>query len=98
MLHDVVEDCGATLDDIEEKFNRDIRDTVDSVSRRIYANGTKEKYADFILRSKQHPSGRVVKKADLLDNSSDERLMSLPESERGVIRRYRKALLVIDQD
>jgi (p)ppGpp synthase/HD superfamily hydrolase len=60
MLHDVVEDCGATLDDIEEKFNRDIRDTVDSVSRRIYANGTKEKYADFILRSKQHPSGRLI--------------------------------------
>jgi hypothetical protein len=96
MLHDVVEDCGITLDELETEFNREIRDTVDSVTRRISPDGTKELYSEFRVRSRAHPFGCRVAKRDLLDNSSPERLLSLPESERGVEKRYKKALLLFE--
>lgn len=96
MLHDVVEDCGVALDELEQEFNRVIRDTVDSVSRRIYPDGTKEQYSDFRVRSRAHLYGCRVAKRDLLDNSHPDRLLALPESERGVKKRYDKALLLFE--
>lgn len=93
LLHDVVEDCSVSLDEIETKFGKVIRDALDSVSRR-----EGETYQDFILRSKQNPIGRVVKVSDLGDNMNVDRIAALPEKDRGIIYRYEKALCELMKD
>jgi (p)ppGpp synthase/HD superfamily hydrolase len=70
ILHDTVEDTPVTLDQIEQEFGKNVRDIVDSVSRRIESDGSKEFYRDFIYRAKQDEGGEIVKKADLLHNLS----------------------------
>ena len=54
MLHDTVEDTATTLDEIENLFGKNVRNAVDSVSRR--ETPKKESYEDFVLRSKADPS------------------------------------------
>jgi HD domain len=102
MCHDMVEDCGVTLDQLETEFQefgedvaRQIRDGVDAVSRRVYPDGTKEVFITFIHRANSHSLGRVVKIEDVKDNSHPDRLMALPEEERGVVRRYERALKIL---
>lgn len=53
----------------------------------------KEYYRDFIMRSKRHPRGRLVKIADINDNMSPGRTEGLPEDEKGIVEeRYVPAL------
>lgn len=102
MLHDVVEDCGITLDEIEAKFGKEVRDAVDSVSRREavehtfgqhdrYSYVDKEKYFDFVNRAKSNPIGRIVKIADINDNMLPERWI-----EGRADSRYKKALEILE--
>jgi (p)ppGpp synthase/HD superfamily hydrolase len=103
MCHDVVEDCGVTLDQMEAEFAPEfgdyiahlIRDGVDAVSRRVYPDGTKEQFFVFVRRSREHFLGRIVKIADVEDNSHPDRLLALPEAERGIATRYAKALEIL---
>jgi (p)ppGpp synthase/HD superfamily hydrolase len=61
-----------------------------AVAAHIY---DKEMYRDFVMRSKRHPKGRILKIADITDNMSPERVGSLPEAERGIAEeRYVPAL------
>jgi GTP diphosphokinase / guanosine-3',5'-bis(diphosphate) 3'-diphosphatase len=95
LLHDVVEDCGVTLDQIEEKFGKTVRDIVDGVTRRYITADKKERYIeDFIYRAKAHPGSRIVKIADLHHNMS--RINNLPESERSIINRYLRAERILN--
>ena len=93
ILHDTVEDTSTTLDEIESLFGRNIRDAVDSVSRREQPK--KESYDDFVLRSKADPIGRIVKIADLYDNMSPERRIEAPPELDRKLERYEKALAVL---
>jgi len=69
ILHDTVEDTFVTLDMIEQEFGKNVRDIVDSVTRRGTKEGeTKEFYRDFIYRAKSNEGGLVVKIADLIHN------------------------------
>jgi len=53
----------------------------------------KETYRDFVMRSKRHPLGRVVKIADITENSTPERTAGLSEAEKGIVEeRYVPAL------
>lgn len=53
----------------------------------------KEKYRHFIERSKRNPLGRIVKIADITDNSSPSRIEGLSEEEKGIVEeRYIPAL------
>ena len=70
MLHDTVEDSPVTLDQIEEEFGVYVRDIVDSVSRRVESDGSKEFYRDFIYRAKANEGGLIVKYSDLTHNYS----------------------------
>lgn len=93
ILHDTVEDTATTLDEIESLFGKNVRNAVDSVSRREFPK--KESYEDFVLRSKADPIGRVVKIADLYDNMSPERRPEPPVELDKKLERYEKALAVL---
>ena len=94
LLHDVVEDCGVSLDVIEKYFGKKVRDAVDGVTRRETPE-QKELYFDFVRRSKLNPISHLIKIVDIEDNMRPERLNQLPESERGVVERYKKALAIL---
>lgn len=76
VLHDVVED----------EFGETVGDIVDRVTRRKRDG---ESYTEFITRCAELPAAVIVKDADLDDNLS--RIASLPEHERSIEKRYKKA-------
>lgn len=88
VLHDVVEDCGITLETVENRFGKDVRGIVDAVSRR-----KEESYYDFIRRAKVHPVGRLVKIADLKDNLAPDRMCPATQHLR---ERYARSLEILE--
>ncbi|MFN0104265.1 MAG: HD domain-containing protein [Bryobacteraceae bacterium] len=90
-LHDVVEDCGWTLDRLRaEGFPEDVVQGVDAVSRR-----ETESYEEFVLRAMANPIGRRVKMADLQDNSDTSRLREITEPDKARQEKYRRAMEVL---
>ena len=88
VMHDMVEDCGWTLDQLRaEGFPEPVVEAVDAVTRR---DG--ETYDDFVLRSKLHPIGRRVKLADLADNSDLSRLPEVTARDHARLEKYRRAI------
>jgi (p)ppGpp synthase/HD superfamily hydrolase len=72
-LHDVVEDCPITLQDLTVLgFSQQVVDAVDSVTKR-----EGEEYLDMVRRAGENPLGRWVKLADNLDNSNPKRVEAL---------------------
>jgi len=91
LLHDVVEDCGVTLAEIENRWGNRIATAVEHLSRR-----KDESYAAYIDRLKQDVIAVRVKKADLADNLMASRIESLPlDDQKRLGRRYNKALKVL---
>lgn len=91
VMHDLVEDTDVTLDVIEDTFGKEIREAVDSVTRR-----EGESYTDFIKRSYMNPVGRVVKIADIKDNLDINRPGSVKFLSGGISKRYYEALLFLE--
>ena len=90
-LHDIVEDCGWTLDRLRaEGFPEEVVLGVDAVTRR-----ETETYEEFVLRAKGHPIGRRVKMADLEDNSDLTRLPTITERDQARLEKYRRAMEVL---
>lgn len=81
VLHDVVEDTSYSLGDIDERFDTEIRDAVDALTKR---NG--EEYMEFIERAAADPIARQVKLVDVEDNMD---LTRLDELEDGVFQKQR---------
>jgi len=87
-LHDIVEDCGWTLDRLRaEGFSEAVVRGVDAVTRR-----ESETYEEFVLRAKTDPIGRRVKMADLEDNSDVTRLAEITERDLARLEKYRQAI------
>lgn len=63
LLHDVVEDTKYTLDDIEKEFGKEIRDSIDAITKR---DG--EDYLGFIERCSKNPIAKKVKIMDIRHN------------------------------
>jgi (p)ppGpp synthase/HD superfamily hydrolase len=107
LLHDVIEDTPITYAEIYAQFGDIIANGVASVSRGYINSATgemvfkilegyeKEVYMNFIERANRHPIGRQVKIADLRDNLSPARMNHLSLSERGVCKRYERALKIL---
>lgn len=92
-LHDVVEDCPVSLDDLRaEGFPEEVVETVDALTRRIG-----EPYEDYVRRAGATPMSRRIKLADLADNI--ERSGKLPPSPENLARleRYRAAVSVLSR-
>jgi guanosine-3',5'-bis(diphosphate) 3'-pyrophosphohydrolase len=71
ILHDTVEDSKGyvTLARVEAEFGINVREIVDSVTRRGEGDA-KEFYRDFIYRADENEGGKLVKIADLHHNLS----------------------------
>ncbi|MGY2438099.1 HD domain-containing protein [Pseudomonas sp. SDO52101_S400] len=88
VLHDVVEDCGISLDDLrKEGFSEEVLSAIESVTK---VPG--ESYEDFVERAAQNPIGRVVKLADLEENSDLSRIASPNWEDLERIEKYRRAI------
>lgn len=92
ILHDVVEDCGVTLEDLEkEGFPGYILGALDAVTRR-----ENETYEAFVTRAAADPIGRQVKYADLQDNADLSRIAAPTAADLARTEKYRRALAQMD--
>lgn len=83
-LHDVVEDCDVSIEEIREKFGDRIADAVDAITKRKPQG---EKYADYMARVMANPIAIVVKLCDFKHNMDLGRLKEVDEE---AISRYEK--------
>ncbi len=89
VLHDVVEDCGVTLDQLRglKVPEREVL-AVEALTR-----GKRESYTKFIERAGRNRLAKRVKLADLADNTEPARLAQVdPATRRRLLRKYGKAL------
>ena len=88
VLHDVVEDCDISLEELrQEGFSETVLTAIASVTR---VDG--ETYEDFIARAAQNPIGRVVKRADLEENSDISRIAQPSWDDLERVEKYRRAI------
>lgn len=91
VLHDVVEDCGVSLDDLrKEGFSETVLTAIASVTK---VPG--ESYEAFVERAAQNPIGRVVKLADLEENSDLSRIAQPSWEDLERVEKYRRAIGVL---
>ena len=91
VLHDVVEDCGINFDDLrKEGFSEAVLMAIASVTK---VSG--ESYEAFIERVAQNPIGRVVKLADLEENSDLSRIAQPSWEDLERVEKYRRAIGVL---
>ena len=91
VLHDVVEDCGISFDDLRnEGFSETVLMAIASVT-----NVPDESYEEFIERAAQNPIGRVVKLADLEENSDLSRIAQPSWEDLERVEKYRRAIGVL---
>ena len=73
VLHDVIEDTGLTLADLQRMgYSSIVMETLNILTKR-----PEDDYDDYIARIKPHPMARQVKLADLKDNMDLSRLNGL---------------------
>ena len=89
VLHDVVEDCGVTLDDLRELGypEREVA-AIDALTKRP---DEQDDYAKFIGRVLLNPLAMKVKLADLEDNLDTRRLGALEPRDFERLVRYHEA-------
>lgn len=88
VLHDVVEDSGISLDDLrKEGFSETVLAAIESVTKL-----PGESYELFVDRAAQNPIGRVVKLADLEENSDLSRIAQPSWEDLERIEKYRRAI------
>lgn len=96
VLHDVVEDSPYTLADLEEEFNREVRDAVDRLTKKEderTAMDSDEYYLNvFIPTAAENDIARKVKKADIRDNMDLSRLSEVSDDDLERIKKYHRAL------
>ncbi|MBL4804466.1 MAG: HD domain-containing protein [Alphaproteobacteria bacterium] len=96
LLHDVIEDCDITADDLRQKYySEETIEIVEAVTKNPDDGLT---YAERIESLAQRgPLGAVkVKLCDLMDNSDPERLKILPEEKAASLsKRYSRAIEVL---
>ena len=88
VLHDVLEDTAVTVEQLREAgFSSAVIAGVLSVT-----HGDGEDYADYVVRAKADPLGRLVKLSDLADNTRLERAMFRLDNVERDVARMRKYL------
>ena len=90
LLHDVVEDTGATLEEIEEQFGAEVAALVGTLTRR-----ETESYAEYIERVGRDPKARQIKLVDLAHNLTHCVRPDAPAFTRNLIPRYLKAIKIL---
>ena len=88
ILHDVLEDSELTVKDLlNEGFSKEIIEAIEYLTRK-----ETESYMDFIKRCKNNYLAKIVKLADLEDNSDLSRIENPTEKDYIRVRKYKKAI------
>lgn len=92
VLHDVVEDTAVTIDDLAEAgCPAEVLHAVDAISKR-----PGEDQSTYLARVAANPIALAVKRADIADNSSPDRLSRLDEpTQRRLTTKYATALQLL---
>ncbi|MEM7188495.1 MAG: HD domain-containing protein [Pseudomonadota bacterium] len=91
LLHDVVEDCDVTLQEVEEAFGPRIASAVDAITKR---DG--EAHEQYLVRVAADPMARAVKLSDLADNTSPLRMARLDDATRARLeKKYAAAIAAL---
>ena len=91
LLHDTVEDTGVTLDYLARYFSVSIVDAVDALTKR-----KGETLEQSIARVRANELARLVKHADIADNTDPERTALLDEETRErLAKKYAKSLTLL---
>lgn len=97
LLHDVVEDCDVTLDQIENTFGKTVAQYVDDLTEReVEGNRAVRKEAERVRFSEVCSQSKAIKMADLISNTS-----SIVEHDPGFAKVYlaeKGALLPVLRD
>lgn len=89
LLHDVVEDCEVSLEDLRAMgFADEVIEAVDALTKR---DDEKDDYMRAIRRVAQNPIARRVKIGDLTDNMDLSRISNPSENDRARLEKYRGA-------
>jgi len=91
LLHDVVEDSGYTLKDLEKDFPPQV---VEAVALMTHEKGVP--YMDYVAKIGQNPIARKVKLADLAHNSDITRLDTVDDKAQKRLARYKEALAFLE--
>ena len=94
LLHDVVEDCDVSVDDIQDLFGKDVADLVDGVTKLPKVTGSNspraliqaENFQKFILATTKDIRVLLVKLADRLHNMRTIEFMPTEESRQRISR------------
>jgi (p)ppGpp synthase/HD superfamily hydrolase len=89
VLHDVVEDCDVSLDDLRAMGYPEVE--VRALDALTWRRGDGETYDAFIDRLSPDPLAREVKLADLTDNMDVRRLKRVADADRDRLDRYVRA-------
>lgn len=92
VLHDTVEDTGTTLEEIEARFGREIRDGVDAMSKRE----GEDFFEDYMARVVMNPIAQVVKFSDSTDNLSRVGGIPDPVTRQKKEAKYRRVLSMLE--
>jgi hypothetical protein len=95
LLHDVLEDTGATAEDLRAAgFPEVVVEAVDRLTRRA-----DEPLDDYLHRVAGSPLAQAVKREDICDNADEARLARIPDPDTRarLTEKYRHSLAVLDQ-
>lgn len=96
VLHDVVEDCGVTIDELRDRgLPEPVVEAVEALTKRPDEHGA-ERYFEFVERAGQNDIARAVKLADLTDNMDLSRIALPTERDFARVERYRKAKKLLE--
>ena len=87
LLHDVIEDSGYTLDDLQAMGFPEA--VLEALALLTHDEGTP--YLDYVARLRSNPIARKVKRADLAHNSDEARLDWVGPADRQRLEKYRSA-------
>jgi len=106
LLHDALEDVAkeappeereiarrVLCETIQKVFGDDVYATVLALTRL-----DDEVYFQYVKRAGANPRAKKIKKADLQENMSPERIAALSEKERGIVDRYRRAFSYLEKN
>jgi len=99
VLHDVEEDSEWTLDQIEEEFDEEVRNAVNSLTKdgdKRRQMSDKEYYlTQYIPQVKDNEIARKVKRADIKDNIDLTRLPEVVADDLQRLQKYHQALQML---
>ena len=88
LLHDVVEDTDMTFEELEKEFPEEVIEPL-----KILTHDKEEPYLEYIERVKGNKTAVRVKKADMMHNSDEGRMLMLdsPEKQEYFRKKYEEA-------